>query len=233
MEAPAAPTSKMAGFSRPKAHIRPEGNKLGQNPKDVAQSLDDLKSVAETHNVQRDPEVKIKAPDPEASVPETATDNEVEDSEIPAVLTYEEKVGEFGLTIESALAIVDSLTMEGVYTEKVKIGRKVKVEFSTRPTRFNTFLTDVIDQYEPKKLAKLNQIMSEYQLAASLFRYGDMTFDELEDGLSAKDWDAVIEGRLKFIRSLPTQLFAALCDKLSMFDLKMTMVFSKGYDEYF
>jgi hypothetical protein len=242
METQAAPSSKMAGFSRPKARMRAEGSKIADKPDETAASLEKLKELASQVDpaekmdkvisppVQDEPEQEVEAKE---EIPFESDKSTAEDDEQPVVLSYEQKIEEFGLTIESAMAIVDQVTMEGYYSEKVKVGRKVFVEFMTRPTRFNTFLTDVIDKADPKKVAKLNQIMSEYQLAASLTVYGDTEFPLLRDGLSSKEWDETIDFRLKFIRSLPTHLFAALCDKLSLFDLKVTTVFSKGYDEYF
>lgn len=226
MESQAVPRSKMAGFSRPKANMRPEGSKLGQTAEEASE-LDRLK--AKTENMSSG--TKPSSNNAEESSGEKKEVAEFDQDRV--TITYEDRIKEFGLTPDVAMEIVDQIAMEGFYVENYRIAREVSIRFQTRPTRFNTFLTEKIDLFDPKKVGRMNQLMTEYQLAASLAKYGDTEFQPLTDGLTGEQWEGIMESRLSFIESLPTPLFIALCDKLVRFDLKLATVFSEGYDSYF
>lgn len=164
---------------------------------------------------------------------EAAKDEVKAEAKSTPALRYRERLKSESIELADAMAAIDSLAVEGSYSETQPLSRTVKVNLKTRSTRFNSYLADRIDIADPKKVGKLNQLMSEYQVAASLTRYGELTLPVLDDAAPAKEWEAALDGRLAFVRRLPAPIFVALCSKLSRFDTKMLVIISEGYEQNF
>lgn len=155
------------------------------------------------------------------------------DEEKDPIFTYEDRVKLFGLTVNQALEIIDALAVNGDWREGFQVSKAVKVMFSTRSARFNSYLADRIDIADPKKVGKLNQMMVEYQIAGSLVSYAEKSMPELNDHLPQEQWEAVLKKRLDFVKLLPSPVFLLLSNKLAKFDAKMMVVFSEGYEQNF
>ena len=203
LQTPANPDSSMSGFSR-----RP--------PPVPMPEVDDDEAKA------------VKGPDQE---PDKEVKGTPEEEGRP--YTYEERVKTFGLSIDQALKIVDDLALGGAYQEDARLSKSVKVTLVTRTTRFNSFLAREIDMADPKKMGRMNQLMSEWQLAASLERYGDQPMAPLSDEMKDDVWAKVLQARRAWVLRLPGPIFMALCTLLVKFDAKILTVLSDGYEANF
>lgn len=201
----AIPTSNTGGFSIPKPRSQVEEKVKENNPQDT-----------EKEKIAND----------------LAQEEEVKTSELKK-LDYPERLKHFDLSIDDALKIIDDMLVNFKYVETLKIGHRVEVVFATRSTRFQHYLSNQIDAINPKKVGFMNQLMTEYQLAGSLERYGKIIFPELDDQSAEQDWLAAFDERFKFVKRLAGPVYVALCNKLVFFDLKMATVFSEGYAENF
>jgi len=229
----AQPSSKMSGFSVPKpspAQAQAYVDSLAVHQVAAAPVLtpEDARELA-TEGVTGDETEALAAMKAKQARQKAEGVGGGEDS----VLTYEARIEYFGMKIEDALKIIDALTMEGDYEEEVRISKAATVLLSTRSTRFNSFLADKIDIADPKKVGKLNQLMAEYQIAASLSRYNKTVMPILETAKTPQEWEANLQARLEFVRHLPSPVFLLLSNKLAKFDAKLLVVFSEGYEENF
>jgi hypothetical protein len=234
MESPASaaqPSSKMSGFTMPRPPAAPVAP--GFEPEDLIStyqtpelSAEDARALA-SEGVTGDDTEALRAT--QAKQAKAAEKVPVEDK----ALSYEERVKLFGMSIDEALKIIDALTTIGDYEEELKISKSVSVVLATRSTRFNSYLADKIDIADPRKVGKLNQLMAEYQVAASLTRYNKTPMPALETQKTPALWEKSLESRLEFVRCLPSPVFLLLTNKLAKFDAKMLVVFSEGYEQNF
>lgn len=204
----AKPMSKMGGFTKPD----PMGLK-----------------VPKGEPVEEPPPEQAAAPSPQASTQESGTKKENEFDG----LSYLERLKLIKVELEEALEIIDRLATEGRYSEGYKLSPSIKGQISSRSTRFNSFLSAKIDLMNPKKVGRMNQLMSEYQLAASLDSYGEVSFPVLDDNLDEKAWEEVLTQRHAFVKQLSSHVFVKLCALVSDLDIKLTIVLSQGYEDHF
>lgn len=224
----AQPSSKMAGFSmpRPPQASAPDPVDPYKTP---SLSAEDSRALA-AEGVTGDETEALRAMQAKrAQQQEAQNSGPLEDK----ALSYEERIKLFGMNVNEALTIIDALTVDGDYAEETKLSKSVSVSLTTRSTRFNSYLADRIDIADPKKVGKLNQLMAEYQVAASLNRYNKVEMPPLETTKSQQDWEAALQQRLEFVRCLPSPVFLLLANKLAKFDAKMLVVFSEGYEQNF
>lgn len=218
MQAPtpsAQPTSKMSGFSTPRA---PSAAKA---PADPELSAEAARAIAEE---------AVTGTGDEAL---RAQQEKAQETPVDPALAYEQRIKEFGLDINQALVIIDALTVDGFYQEEFALSKTTKAVFCSRSTRFNSFLADRIDIADPKKVGKLNQMMAEYQVAASLASYGPHVMPEIKDSMPVKEWEEALNRRLEFVRLLASPVFLLLTNKLAKFDAKLMTVLSEGYEKNF
>jgi len=212
------PSSHMSGFKMPKTDTEPQ----------VRVTEGEAMSFSENPGIKEP--VESKAENFEDIVKDK-TPQEIKD--IADKMSYEDRVKAFDMTLDDAMYVVDSLVTNGEYRETVKLSKKLEVVIGTRDTRYNSYLSKIIDLEGPKRTGRLNQLMTEYQLAGSLVSFGKTTLPELKTSQSDKEWEEVVEVRVGFIRQLQGPIFLTLCNKLAKFDSKMMIVFSDGYDENF
>ena len=153
--------------------------------------------------------------------------------ELAGTMSYADRINAFDLSMDEAMDIVDSLVTKGEYRESVKMSKTMSAVIGTRNTRYNSYLSKVVDSENPRKTGRLNQIMTEYQLAGSLLTFGDSILPEIESIKDEEEWIKAIEVRVDFVKQLQGPIFLTLCNKLAKFDSKMMIVFSDGYDENF
>ena len=180
--------------------------------------------------------MEMKAPKEEPLVPPQegeARETGDEETPEPQKMSYLERLGVIKVSLEEALGIIDQMAVNGEYSEEYKLSPSIKGRISTRSTRFNSFLAEKIDLLDPKKMGRMQQLMSEYQLAASLDSYGDITFPKLEDDLPMEEWLNVLTTRHQFVRSLKSHVMVKLCEVVGEMDVKLTIIFSQGYEEHF
>jgi hypothetical protein len=148
-------------------------------------------------------------------------------------LTYLDKIKAYDLTLEQALQIIDSLVTEGAWEEDIQLSKSVKIRFKTRSAKFNSYLAETIDISDPKKVGKLNHMMALNQVAASLEQYGPAKMPPLDDDMPKDLWEANLKQRIAFVSKLPSPVFLIMNSKLSIFDQKLLIIFSEGYEKNF
>jgi len=217
-------SSKMSGFQMPKVSA-PVEKELDFKELPVEEVVDrghdeDQRGEAESKVLTFEELARDKTP------------QEIKD--IASTMTYEDRVKAFELSMDEAMSIVDILVTKGEYQEVVNLSRTMSVVIGTRSTRFNSYLSKVIDSESPRKTGRLNQLMTEYQLAGSLVSFGKEELPSLYDqNMTEDEWVEVVDARVGFIKQLQGPIFLTLCNKLARFDSKMMIVFSEGYDENF
>ena len=148
-------------------------------------------------------------------------------------LTYKERLDSIKVSMDDAMSIIDSVIKNDVYKETVKLSKDTDAVVSTRDVRFNDKLNKVIDELKSDKVAVFSQVSSKYQLAGSLVSYAGQQLPAFTPMMEDVQWEEVMNARLKFVEQIPSPVFLALVGKLAKFDLKMTAVFSEGYEENF
>jgi hypothetical protein len=222
----AQPASRTAGFSMPKT--QKSEISTPESPKNPGISEVEASFLTETPLVPVENVEKL-ADEAAKTMEETA---EVEENADPA-LAYVKRLEENGLSLPKALAIIDDLAVKGRYSEDIALTPRVKITLATRSTRFNSYLADKVDIANPQKVGKLNQLMTEYQVAASLDRYATTAMPPLGDDLTEEQWTAALEQRLQHVRRLPSPIFLAIVNHLARFDSRMIIIFSDGYEKNF
>ena len=183
----------------------------------------------------------FKLPEPQLITQELdALANEPLEAKVPdgeqefnTPMSYDERLKAFDITKEKALEIVDKLVVEGFYEEEVPLSKSVKITLKTRSARFNTYLANTIDIADPKKVGKLNHLMSIHQVAGSLEKYGPLALAKLDDDMPEDVWERVLKTRITFVNKLASPVFLALNAKLADFDRRMLIIFSDGYEKNF
>lgn len=148
-------------------------------------------------------------------------------------MTYLDKLKAFNLTLEQAIQIIDSLVTEGYWEEEIQLSKSVKIKFKSRSAKFNTYLSETIDIADPKKVGKLNHLMALHQVAGSLEQYGPAKMPPIDDEMPKELWEKHLKDRVNFISKLPSPVFLVLNSKLSIFDQKLLIIFSEGYEKNF
>ena len=138
-----------------------------------------------------------------------AQENQVEDSKTPQWKK------------EELLAIFDQIIFSGEYEEDFILGSKLKYKFRTRSAGDTSEITAVIDKSEHNLISTFNEQRAILNLAYSLVTY---------QGKNIRS--APAEERVKFIKSLPSVIVAALSDSLVKFDAKTDAACREG-EAYF
>jgi hypothetical protein len=139
--------------------------------------------------------------------------------------TWEERLNDLGVSKEEAFKIVDEVMNKGTFTRAYAVTKKTTVEFRTRNFSDHERLQHAIEADSPQFMGTMSIIMSKYNLAASLARYGTQTFELNKDGIPEKAFD--------FIAKLPYMVFTVLLRKLQKFDELVLTVMDDGALENF
>lgn len=162
----------------------------------------------------------------EAAVDATSREEElhkaIREIEESPELTYEQKLAKCDIDKARALHILDNMFVQGYHEETYKITGNVLVTFRTRKTMDQDRLLNRIEAENPQFPATVSNLVSQYNLAASIQHYMDKDFS-----------DAGFKERFHFVSDLPDTILRLLCIKLAKFDSMILCVLDEGAIENF
>ena len=121
--------------------------------------------------------------------------------------------------------VLDNLLTNGTFYWQFKIFDKIEVVFRVRSAYVNSILVERIEKDTPKTVARFQDIVNTYNLAGTLFKYQNTSFNtEKEEEFSKA---------LAFIKSLPYVVVQKLVQELIVFDRLMFVVSSDWAIENF
>lgn len=155
------------------------------------------------------------------------------DKTLSPLEAYEQKLKEAGLTLEEARAIYDAILQKGFWSETVDVSSSLKVKFRTRQLADTERFQREIERTRPAYESNYNEVLFKYSLAASLEQFGPTKFMFPTDETTLDDAEKYFQRRLDFLGKKPDPLVRLLYQKLTRFDLKVTVATSEGGVENF
>jgi hypothetical protein len=152
----------------------------------------------------------------------TKLEEDIEKVEAAPELSYEDKLKKHGIPREEAEKIIDALMVGGEYQRTYQITPKYSVTFRTRKLEDQNRALDIIEARSPQYPSTVGNIVSEYNLAASLVNFRDLDFS-----------DKKVAECLEWVRKLPDSVARLLANKLSKFDQMVLDVLDEGAIENF
>lgn len=137
---------------------------------------------------------------------------------------YLQRLKDNDIPVSLALSIFDAVMSKGYYEEYVKI-RDVRAVFRTRSYDDHLRLQTALEATRPTLVMTQEDIVTRYNLAASLYEWRGTTYAHTNDD----DFDKV----MKVVKALPGPVYSVLAQKLAEFDQKILVVFSAGATETF
>jgi hypothetical protein len=193
--------------------------------------IGDFRSVPE--NAPRTTPVPSTPPaaEPAPTPPENgsvAPTGELATTKIPAEMTprerYQQRLADAKISLTEAAAIYDAIIEKGYYEEFVNVG-KTRAVFRTRLYDDTLRLQQALEAARPSLVVTQEDMITRYNLAASLYAWKGETFKHENDD----DFDKILEK----IKKMPGPLFSLLAQKLAEFDQKTMVIFSDGATDSF
>jgi hypothetical protein len=156
----------------------------------------------------------------------------MQDAMLP-VENYQEHLKQYGISEEKAARIVDDLLTKGFYEEDFPISKRVSLTLRTREHRDTIRMQIALQVQRPLFTDTLNELVSRYNLAASLSAYNGTSyyFPSLED--EDEKADKLFDVRLKAAEHLPAAIFSMATMLLAKFDRMILAVMCEGVAENF
>lgn len=148
---------------------------------------------------------------------EAVLEKAVNELEQAPEMTYDEKLKAHGITKEQVVEILDAMFTRGFFEKTYKMSGNIFVTFRTRKSEDQDRLLQRLEAESPQFPATVSNLVSKYNLAASLWRYKEQEFGAME-----------FKARYDYVSSLPDIVFRLLCVKLSKFDQMMLDVMDEG-----
>lgn len=139
--------------------------------------------------------------------------------------TWEQQLKELDITQEEAFKIIDIMMTKGHYEKTYPVTKKVSVTFRTRDFDAHERTQKALEADSPQFYGTVSMIMSKYNLAASLRRYGTRDFKPNKQGQPVEAFN--------FIAGLSYMVFSLLLQKLAKFDELVLTVMDEGALENF
>jgi len=163
------------------------------------------------------------APPSETPVPDAPAAAEPVE-ELSAAERYRKRLADAKISLPKAHAVYDAVLDKGYYEEYVRI-RTRRAVIRTRNYEDQLRIQTALENYQPRTAMGHDEIVSRYNLAASLYEW---------DGKVLKhDTDADFDAILLLIRKMPQPLVALLYDALAKFDHQVMIIFSEGATDSF
>ena len=138
---------------------------------------------------------------------------------------YYEEIKDYGITDENLISILDTLVTSGQVTWSFKLFDKIDVEMVMRPAWVNSFVLGQIESLAPKTYSRFVNLLSLYNLAGSLRKYGKEVYLN-------RDEDDIIENYEK-ISNLGFIILNKLTYHLAIFDRTLAVATSDWAIENF
>lgn len=183
-----------------------------------------------------------KKEEPIAAPPATEEEKQAErkaevyaglDDVLLPVKDYRKFLKDNDISEEEAAQIVDDLLTKGFYEETIPLTRLTTLRLRTRLQQDSMRLQTSLQIRRPIYESALNEIITRYNMAASLAAYKDNTFEFPTTNTEQKKVDDLFNERLDFVECLPEPVFMAIQNKLARFDRKIALVFREGVVENF
>jgi len=133
---------------------------------------------------------------------------DVDDKDI--IQEYLNYLEEREVTKEDIFAVLDSIITTGEVYWQFSLFNKIPVVFKMRPAWVNAELVEKLDNNPPKTLTRFSDLVSLYNLAGSLIKYGDHEHEvkEKED----------LDFSLNYVMNLPFIIQNRLIKQMAVFD---------------
>lgn len=147
---------------------------------------------------------------------------------------YAKSLEEVGLDISTARTIIDAMLEKGAYEEDALIGGKIHVTFRSRDYGDVHRAMHFLEVENPQYPQAINDLISKYNLAASLKRFNKDVF-EFPDRRKepSEKIEEAFHKRLDYVTALATPLVQRLMELLVKFDMKVSAALSDGAPEDF
>lgn len=137
-------------------------------------------------------------------------------------MTYQEKLEAHNLTMEEAMTIVSAVFDVGYYEKTYPVVGTATVTLRTRKTEDQDRLLQRIEADNPHFPASVSQLISKYNLAASMVNYRGTDISQ-----------ETFKVRYARVCGFSEHIFLVLCTKLARFDDMMLAVLDEGAIENF
>lgn len=157
---------------------------------------------------------------------------EVQDTAAPEPGTEERywyDLEKAGISRQEALDIMDAVLEKGYYEEPWRLSTRVHGTFVTRTYADAMRLQDVIEARQITFQSTYNEVITRYNLAASLGLYKSPT---VERRFKHKTEEDFLDNE-QYVQNLPMPVVVKLGSKLAEFDQKIALVFAEGAPENF
>ena len=144
---------------------------------------------------------------------------------------YREGLENVGLKVEEARTIMAEVLINDVYRERHTIGTKethIEVVLRSRTYADIQRAYRYLEAEKPDFPVVVNDYLATYNVAASLERFGDTTF-EFPDPISSPDKsDEAFQKRLNFLKRKNSFVLSKLTSLVSQMDNKLLAIFADG-----
>lgn len=139
---------------------------------------------------------------------------------------YKKRLEMNDISLKEAREVIDCVVVQmRPWREPYEIGKGTTVVFQTRTPKDTERLQKIMEETEPKYAATRDYESAKYNIAASIVKYGEHTFERKTE----QDFRKILE----WLQKIPNPLFTLLNKKLWEFDRKIDLIFQDGYLENF
>jgi len=149
------------------------------------------------------------------------------------ITDYKAYLKELEIDEDEAAQIVDDLLMKGYYEERFNLSKKVAVTLRTREQRDTIRLQVALQVQRPLYNETMDEIITRYNMAASLVSFGRETFAFPKTADLDKVASDLFDKRLEHVERLAAPVFSRLSILLAKFDRKVSAVMRDGVAENF
>jgi len=146
---------------------------------------------------------------------------------------YKEFLKKQGITEDKATVIVDDLLTKGAYQETFHLSKSISLDLRTRSQSDLIRLQTAMKVQRPIYDDAIDELVTRYNMAASLVRYHKTSFAFPESSADTKKVEELFEQRLLYVENLPAPVFSAISSKLAKFDWVVMAVMQEGVAENF
>ena len=157
---------------------------------------------------------------------------EIQD-QLKPITDYKAYLKELDISEEDAAQIVDDLLMKGYYEERFPLSKKIAVTLRTREQRDTIRLQTALQVQRPLYNDTMDEIITRYNMAASLVSFGRETFAFSKVTDENKVASDLFDKRLDYVERLAAPVFSRLSILLATFDRKVAAVMRNGVAENF
>ncbi len=146
---------------------------------------------------------------------------------------YKEFLKKQGIEESKASEIVDNLLTTGFHQETYHLSKSVSIDLRTRRQEDLLRLQAAMKAQRPVYDDAIDELLTRYNMAASLVRYHETIFEFPPDGADRSVTEKLFDERLKYVENLPAPVFSAISSKLARFDWTVMAVMQEGVAENF